>query len=630
MRAALVVLVLLLTAGAFAVFTVVAQGPSDDGTDAGPASVSSQRPLDPEGPWVLSAQKVRLAPGNGLEVELSTPVTARADQGPADRVVVLTPEDRPLVGIGCGEGACELRTPLGVREVPAGSLAFEGAWHQGRLTGLRVEAVDGAAQVTVDAFGPHGVRVAGSALEDPVTVTGTLVLEGDPRDVDRVALRGPDGEAALAARPGDGSLAALRLGDRDVRVEALRVTLLGDPLTDETVTLRLWIDGDRTGFIVKQTPADAYGRAGAALSEHLILRSPTRDHEAELRLTAGPVVLEGPGQISPRFDASLVWTVANASAYERGWLLVDDAPKAEIALSGEDGPRRALHATLPGEALGPDDEHALVARLERDLAPGVVQVHHTEPVTVRTDHQGPPAPTVRVEDDRLTWTPTPGAVRWEATARPEGDPWRELATDGTQAPLPTGPAGAWEGRVRGVDALGNPGPWSETVHWTLDTPATPITSRPQLVVETPDADQTLTGLSEIRWQADPSIARVKAALQVEQGSPWRELGSATTPPMTWDTRTVPDGTHRLKVTALGPGGRTTRILPVTVDNLEPVTQAPSVLPGHEAGPGAPAPTPLPGHPLPRAIATGLLLAGAGLALTRAGFHRSRGATGRDK
>lgn len=621
MRPVPVLLAFLLAGAGMGVLAAGAQSPDDGGDDEDPVAVTTDEPLDPEGPWVVSATSVHVRPGLGLELSLTTPLTARSDQGPVDRVVVRSQEGAPLVGLGCASGTCELRTPLDVREIPAASVALEGPWHQGRLTGVSLTTLGGAATVGVDAFGPQGIRVDGEGLTAPVTVTTVLVVEGDPRDPDRLALRGPDGSPVLVAEPRGDAPARLTVGGERVAVDRLHVELVGDPLSDDSVTVRLWLDGDRLGFRVLQTPAGAYQAAGAALEEHLLLRSPTRDANASYLLAAGPVLLDGPGTVSPRFDASVRVAVPNASAYDRGWVLLAGEPIAALSLSGQDGDERVLHAAIPAGRLPAHGTYELSARLERDLAPGLVQVQHAEAIRLEIDATGPdpPRPSPTADEASFAWTPSPGVASWEAQARPAGGDWQPAPVNGTHAHLPDGPDGPWEGRVRGVDDAGNPGPWSDPVELAREEPTDTPRGPPSLTLRVPEDGATLSGPARIAWAPDPSIEWVQVTLRHDGVGPSREIAEGRSSPLTWETRSVPDGTHTLRVTAIGTDERTTRVVEVHVDNLDEAEVSPHPL-GHarseRTGSQAPA-SPMPGRPLPTAIAAAGVLFGASFLLVRA-------------
>lgn len=613
---------LLLAAGWGAVAVQDATEGTASPTAGGPpsAEASSQRPLDPEGPWTLGAYQVRVSAA-GEELSLLAPLEAEVVDGPIDRVVLRGPSGHPLAGIGCLSGSCELRTPLGVRSIPAATLSMAGPWHSGRPTGLTLDAADGNTRLSLDAFGEHGVRLDGSVLDHPVTVTSTLVLEGNPRDVDRLALRGPAGAPLVIVEPGgDGPGSVTVAGERWTAPDA-RVQLVGDPLTDDEVILRLHLQGDRFGLVLRQTPAEAYGRAGDALADHLILRSPTRARGTHVTLSAGPVTLAGNGTLSPHYEARTTVRIANTSGADRGWIVVDERPLARLSLSGRDGDQRVLHGTLPAGILD-TGRHEVWIRLERDLAPGVVQTQRTPVIRIHADDAGPPAPPrPRIVGGALTWAPTPDAERYEAQARPHGASYRALDTNGTRARLPSAPAGSWEGRVRAVDPVGNAGPWSPPTGFTVGPPSEEDDAgATRLSITFPTDGAVVQGASSIRWRGE-AIAYVEASLGSIGEEGWQRIGRAERSPMTWDSRTVPDGEYRLEVTAHGPGGPASQLVPVQVDNLAAVTEDPrsAFMSPTDRGPVSSLPGPMPGHPLPTALAFGLAAAGVvGFALVRGG------------
>lgn len=600
---------MLAAAGAVLAAEVAPEGPDAAQAPSADVETGADRPLDPEGPWVLGAHRLRVAATGVGTLELTAPLQGRADEGPLDRLVLVGPDGRPLAGLGCREGRCEVRMPTGTQTLPAGSLRLEGPWHQGRATGLVLEAADGPAALRLAAFGAHGVQLEGQALGNPVTVTSVLVLEGDPRDVDRVALRGPDGRPVLALTPGPGGL-SVAAGEQRWQLPGASVELHGDPLRDPSVRVHVDHAGKHRGFLLKQTPEQAYGQAGEALSEHLLLRSPTREHRIELTLAAGPVTLADDGVLSPRFALRTRAAVDDASGADRGGLLVDGEARALLAVAGDEDGQRVLHGQLPAGSLAPGT-HSIAVRLERELGPGVVQTWTSDALRVQLDPEGPTAPLLTREDGRLAWRADPDVARWELRARPEGGPWRALPTDGTQASLPQAPPGPWEAQLRGVDAIGNPGPWSEPVRWEAEDDRGQAPGPPTLTVRSPEEGARLSGVHRIRWEPAPGIAQIDASLLLDGENPI-VLGTAQQPPLAWDTRTVPDGEHALRLTATGPGGRTSRLVPVTVDNLATGgADAPHAFlhPPPQRGTSHPPPDPMPGRPLPAAVLAGLVLTG---------------------
>lgn len=597
----------------------------DDGPTAGQgpaeANASSERPLDPEGPWTVGPYDVRLSVA-GQELELVGPLVAEADRGPVDRALLVAPDGSPLVGVDCEDGRCELWTPLGEREVPAATISMAGAWQQGRTTGLTLTAADGASVVTIDAAGDQGVRLKGRALNRSLTITSTLVVEGTPRDVDRLAVRGPTGEPLIVAEPGGRSAGRLTLADRTVRAPDLHVAMRGDPLTDEEVVVRLWARGERTGFVVHQTPAEAYGQAGEALAGHLVLGSPTRAREANVTLAAGPVQLDGPGTISPRFDTRARVQVANASGYDRGRLTVDGEPRAPLDLAGRQGDQRVFHGRVTAGGLR-SGEHELGIRLERDLAPGVVQTQQVTSLRLVVDRAGPVPPTgVDITDGALGWSARATASTYEIRLDPPDGPGWIRPVEGTSARLPESPAGEWAGQVRGVDDVGNPGPWSREVSWTVER-GSPDGAEPafSFELEAPRPGDTLTGLERVRWSGQ-AVSTVTVDVRPADGGDWIRVAQGSKSPLSWDTRTVLDGPYRLRATAHPPDGPVTRLTSVTVDNLAEVTEtAGSGLLASDRDPGSPEglPGPLPGRPLPTALATSLgLLAAVGIGWAKLG------------
>lgn len=592
--------------------------PERDPAPGADASVDTGPPVDPWGPWVVAPGHAAVEVGATVEVNLSTPLAVRAEDGPVDEAAVVGPEGRVLVAADCSSGACTISTPLGTRSVPAATITPNGTWHQARTDGFTLEAADGTAQVEARVFDDRGVRLDGDGLAAPVTVTAPLVLEGTPRTVDRLALLGPGGEPVLVVDADGREAARVQVGERTVRADEVHATLHGDPLNDDEVLVRVWVDGQRHGFVVQQTPHGAYQAAGGALEDHLVVRSPTREGSAAITLRAGPATVETEGRLSPAFDVAARVTVEDGTPWTRGWLTVDGTPRAELTASGSQQDARVLHGVLEDDLEG---EHAEIgARLERRLAPGLVQVQHVDPVSVHLDDQGPPPPSIQpsTEGASITW-PNGSAARWEAQARPPEGDWRPIPTEDREARLPEGPHGEWEARVRGVDDVGNEGPWSEPV--VLERggeDAEPTHGQARLALTAPEPGDHLSGTARIAWQPDPATATVRADVRTSGEAPWQRVAEGSNPPLTWDTRTVPDGDHTLRVTAEGPGGPTTRLLAVTVDNLDPIDGADT---GAFLGEG-PDPTrggdgaAMPGTPLPQALAAGLALIGLGAGVAR--------------
>jgi hypothetical protein len=589
------------------------------------ASLDSGEPTDPAGPWVVDPARVGVEAA-GQTVEVTAGLAARADEGPVDRVAVVDTDGRTLVVADCSGGACRLETPAGEREVPAATVRVDGAWHQGRAEGFALVTADGKVAVNATLFDGGGVRLAGEGLPAPIGVTGPLVLEGTPREVHRVALIGPGGDPVLVLEPGARGAGAVEVAGRRAHADAVRAELHGDPFRDDRVLLRYWVDGIRQGWYVDTTPAPAYQAAGEALEEHLVLRSPTAEGRAELDLAAGPVGLEDPeARLSPRFDVAARVTVEDAGGFERGWLTVDGTPVAELGATGRSDGARVLQGTLAADRVEPGAAD-VGARLERMLAPGVVQVREVDPIPVQLDAQGPPAPQAPPAADSaaLAWSDREDVARWEAQVRPDGGTWRSVPVEGTRATVPEDWS-TWEGRVRGVDEVGNTGPWSEAATGGStgdedgeDPPA------PALEVRAPTPGARVAGEVAVRWAPDPGTAEVRVEATGAHG--WRTVAQAREPPAVWDSRELPDGEHRLRVTASGPGGETARLVDVRVDNLDPVPANPSsgLAPSSEdAEDGTPPPAWQPGQPGPRALAAGVALALGGLTAVRVAGHGKR-------
>ncbi len=608
----------------------VPEGPSGSLLLASTASpnASTSGAFDPEGPWHIGDTDIHASAG-GHELTVSGPLVVVSEQGVVDGVLVRAPSGTVLARILCEQGACTVSWPDGEQTVPGATIVVDGPWRHGRATGARLLAADGALAVQVSLFGDTGARLAGDTAPFPVSLTPGLVLEGDTRDPDRVALRAPDGPVVLDVRPGGSSLAAIQLIDRALVVDQLSARLFGDPFSDETVTLELVVEGQARRYELDPTLAGAFGAASEAGSDHVVLASPTRLGEASLELTAGPATLtHEDGSLSPRYPLLARLAVANGSGYERAWLVVDGQQRVAFTLSGMDGEQRVFHGEL-AQGLLPLRHGAVVelsTQLERDLAPGLVQSQGTDVLRVSLDLVGPAPPGQPTADrpGRLAWQPMGEAGWYEAQARPAGQgDWRAIPVNGTSAQAPSEPAGPWEGRVRGVDEQGNPGEWSEVITWTSTGGGEPAAS-PQLDLQWPLPGSRLQGTVELSWTPSESVALVTVSVSRDGGASWTEVGSSSQPPLAWDTRSLPDGLYLLRVNAQGPGGSATRLVEdVSIDNLAPVAPGDQP-PGPFDGGGAPTPDgdPTTSFPLPMAAASLLLLLGLSGAVV--GVHRRKG------
>lgn len=606
------------------VFVVVQVGGLGAEGEESPLGVEQEEPFDPEGPWESPRARARVTLGVGPSVEVSTPVSVRSGDALVEEVVVTDAGGREVAWVDCRGGACVVGSPVGEREVPGVSVLPEGGgWGSGRVTGASVVAASGETVARVEAFGGQGVRVSGQAVDEEVVVSGPLVLEGDARSPSRVAVLGPGGDPVIEVDARGEGVGSVQVAGREHRVGVAHVEVMGDPLREEEVLVRVWVDGERHGWFVRATPSGAFGAAGEALEEHVVLRSPLRGEEASYRLRAGPRVIEGGGALSGRLDVFARVTVEESSGFREGWLLVDGTPVAWLQAAGSEKGLLVLEGVVPSERT--DDGGSVVeARLERALAPGVVQVHHAGSVNVSFSSAGPAPPGIVSGEGGMEWVDREG-VRWEAVARPVGsDEWVPVAVQGARVQAPFAPPWEWEGRVRGVDALGNVGAWSTTHAWSAGSSQNASVDPPSLMLHEPGRGERVRGVVTVAWEASGPVASVEASIRLEGQEGFETIGSAGEGAILWDSRGVPDGDHELRVTARGPGGASSVLVPVTVDNLGPVpASSPSWLAQEPRGPGASLGRGwMPGVPLPAALTAGLVLVSvAGVAAYRAGWVR---------
>ncbi len=456
-----------------------------------------------------------------------------------------------------------------------------------------------------------GCLVARGLAEDPGPADRIELVYGPSGELTEVGLLGPDGQRVLEATagpPGQGYLSIAGLSPVEGPV---MVTLVGDPLTDDQVDLVVEAGGERWVVEVAATPAGAWQGSGA----HRVVASPLAGPEPELLVAAGPVILDGPGILSPRFDllARVAMDEREAGGYTPVTLTLDGQTAARLVASGQDGQATVHHARVHAWQWPASDQTELAVRVERELAPGLIH----ETLVVRTslllDRQGPPAPAPIPGNSTVAWPAVAGATAYEAQARNGTEAWRPTRVTGTglhpDAPLLPG----HEVRVRAVDGVGNPGPWSQAVE--IDPPRPPPPTPDPL----PDRWPPLTpgavveGTIELTWPLEAPIVQTRLLIHAPEDGAWQPVTHARQPPLTWDTRTLPDGTYLVKLEVETSEEPVTRFFPgVTIDNLRDAV--PGTLARQPQAPATdPPPVPEPTSPLPVLASLALLGLGGGMA-----------------
>lgn len=366
--------------------------------------------------------------------------------------------------------------------------------------------------------------------------------------------------ALLATAPILGVLDGGSAGDdtpRELRASGVR--LEGDPVADDRWQARAQVADEAVSVELKQTPAPWLERAPHG--ERVQNASPLAPAEADLRLEAGPIVLEGPGELSPRFPLRARASVA-ADDVDRAWLRLDGERWALLEPAGTAGEREVFLGHLdPGVLPAQQTTHVDLV-LERRVAPEVEHWSQGPGWDVYAEARGPPAPNVTASDGTIRLAGS--ADRYEAQARPAEGPWRPVPVHGaTASDLEPDDE---QVRARGVDRLGNAGTWSPPVD-VVNASEDPSAVAAWQLVAPQDGDR-VEGVVEIDWRpADASIP-VQVRARSDPDSPWQDVARAQEPPVAWRTGFVPDGDWELHVRAYTDAGWTSRLLTVTVDNLE--------------------------------------------------------------
>jgi hypothetical protein len=387
--------------------------------------------------------------------------------------------------------------------------------------------------------------------------------------------------------------------DEPVRM-ASGATVEGDPASDEETQARAEAGGEHLTVRLEQTPAPLVD--GLPVGEEVREASPVGPVDADLRLKAGPAVLDGEGSLSPAYPLEARLTVDAEDDFDEAWLRLDGEPTTRMDPAGEDDDRRVLLADVDPHVLPAGGDTHVDAVFERDAGPAATQRVEGPGMDVHADTEGPAPPHLHLEEDQIRVEGE--AHRYEAQARNGSEDWRSTPVDDDTVVTEANDS---EVRARGVDGLGNAGTWSSPLEVPPPHDTGSVADPWRLLA--PEAGAHLAGVVEIEWRP-PSGVLVEARVDLEDGET-RLVDRAQEPPVRWRTSFVPDGDHQLHVRALQDGNWTSRVLPVTVDNLEETTVAETE--EGETQPPAASVDPRTRSPWSAALATGIgLVALAGL------------------
>lgn len=353
--------------------------------------------------------------------------------------------------------------------------------------------------------------------------------------------------------------------EREIEL-ASRVETEGDPASDEEVQARVQAGGETVTLVLQRTPAGLLdGLPGAQQARDA---SPTGPVDAELRLEVGPVVLEGPGNVSPSFPLRAHASLAEDHDIDEAWLRLDGERWAELEAAGEADGRPVLLGQLgPGSLPADRTTHADVV-FERYLAPEATQIVQGPGWDVYADARGPPAPSLVAEETSVR-VEGEGA-RFEVQTRPAEGAWRSASLDGrTVASVDSSHD---QVRARGIDEVGNAGPWSPPLGLPTHDEPEPEEGEDFELLAPRDGDR-VEGLVHIDWRPAEASPLVEAYARRGPTMEWQEIGQAMEPPIAWRTSFVPDGTWQLHVRAETEEGWSSRLVTVHVDNLDEETLA---------------------------------------------------------
>ncbi len=440
------------------------------------------------------------------------------------------------------------------------------------------------------------------------TPSGVSMVQGPDGQIQRVTLRGPAGEPVLEAQAGEGAGGRLAIAGLAPVRGPVTITLVGDPLADRPVAVVVEADGDRWVVDLPPTTGGAWEGSGA----HRIVASPLAGPETDLAVAVGPVLLAGPGSVSPRFGLLAQVAVEAPGGYRPTGLVLDGQTVARVLVAGTNGSALIAHASMPAYRWPSTEQVELAVRVERELVPGLVHETLVGRTDLLLDRQGPRAPGLEVVDRNVTWRVDPGVGAWEAERRNGTGTWRPVAAlDGRLAPT-TSLAGGDEVRVRGIDPVGNPGPWSAPVvvpsATRPDLPPAPLPERWGPLA--PGAE--LAGTVEVPWPDRAPVVAVRVLVDDPVTGTWQAVAQARESPLVWETRVLPDGVYLAKLEVETTEGTSSRFYPgLTVANLGPSASGPTDDPATTSKP-VEVPVPDPVSPLP-VVATLTLAALGGLA-----------------
>jgi hypothetical protein len=120
-------------------------------------------------------------------------------------------------------------------------------------------------------------------------------------------------------------------------------------------------------------------------------------------------------------------------------------------------------------------------------------------------------------------------------------------------------AGTWRYRVAAADAAGNLGPASNEASATV----TADTTAPSVSVTAPAAGASVTGTVTVSATAADDVGVASVQMRLD-GADLGALDTASPYTMSWDTRTIPNGSHALTAVARDAAGNATTSAPVAV------------------------------------------------------------------
>jgi len=368
---------------------------------------------------------------------------------------------------------------------------------------------------------------------------------------------------ALTVAPVVGSLVEFFDTDRWGREVELAggAEVEGDPTRDDRMQARIEAEDRQAEVTVDRTLAGLVDESPR--SQAIREASPTGPAQAQLRLAAGPVERAEAGEVSPAFALQARVSVDGDEGFETAWLRLDGDRWTELEPAGWAGDRRILLGELAARTLPAGETTHVDVVFEREPAPGARHVVQGPGFDVFADAEGPPEPTLAIDEGTIRVGS--GAEEVHAQARTPGEDWRPVPVrEGSIDPAGEGPL---EVRARGVDAVGNAGPWSPTHRVETVTEPDPAPTV-AFQLRAPDEGQTIEGVAAVDWRpADRAQVVAVEARSAEHGNSTISEG-ASQPPVRWRTGFVPDGEWTLHVRAQTPQGLVSELVTVTVDNLE--------------------------------------------------------------